>query len=30
MQTETQKTTLKNLFIDGTIDNETIADIEKC
>ena len=29
MQTETQKTTLENLFIDGTIDNETIADIEK-
>ena len=29
MQTETQKTTLENLFIDGTIDEETVADIEK-
>ena len=29
MQTEVKKSRLENLFIDGTIDEETVADIEK-
>lgn len=29
MQTEEKKSRLENLFIDGTIDEETVADIEK-
>ena len=29
MQTEAKKSRLENLFIDGTIDEETVADIEK-
>lgn len=29
MQTEEKKSRLENLFIDGTIDDETVADIEK-
>ena len=29
MQTEVKKSRLENLFIDGTIDDETVADIEK-
>lgn len=29
MQTEVKKSRLENLFIDDTIDDETVADIEK-
>ena len=29
MQTEAKKSRLENLFIDNTIDEETVADIEK-
>lgn len=29
MQTEAKKSRLENLFIDDTIDEETVADIEK-
>ena len=30
MQTEVKKSRLENLFIDDTIDEKTVADIEKC